>query len=184
MASYILPIYGRSGQIVICIDIANILAGEGEGYGVVEGGNLLVWHIGQTFRGAHIWHESLLRWYLQAAAAAHNSAPLSTIGPLDLRHIQSPFGARGKWRGVETMFVCMQITRSRHLPDTHNHQLSQLSSRPIEIENEIEIEMENAIANRDSRSAIRDARFAIAITIVSQFVIRIAIAANMQSILY
>lgn len=82
------------------------------------------------------------------------------------------------------MFVCMQITRSRHLPDTHNHQLSQLSSRPIEIEHEIEIEMENAIANRDSRSAIRDARFAIAITIVSQFVIRIAIAANMQSILY
>lgn len=50
----------------------------------------------------------------------------------------------------------MQITRSRHLPDTHNHQLSELSSRPIEIEHEIEIEMEMemqleiAIRNRNS----------------------------------
>lgn len=57
---------------------------------------------------------------------------------------------------MEAMFVCMQITRSRHLADTHNHQLSQLSSRPIEIEHEIEIEMENAIANRDARCEIRN----------------------------
>lgn len=54
----------------------------------------------------------------------------------------------------------MQITRSRHLPDTHNHQLSQLSSRPIEIEHEIEIEirigmemeMQLEIAIRDLQS--------------------------------
>lgn len=124
MASYILPIYGRSGQIVICIDIANILARGGSSRG---GYNLLVWHIGQTFRGAHIWHESLLRWYLQAtaaAAAAHNSAPLSTIGPLDLRHIQAPTRWEVVWRGGEKRggsgsYVCMHAnntltTFSRH----------------------------------------------------------------------
>lgn len=68
-------------------------------------------------------------------------------------------GEEGKREGeVEAMFVCMQITRSRHLADTHNHQLSQLSSRPIEIEHEIEIEMENAIANRDARYEMRDSQ--------------------------
>lgn len=87
--------------------------GRGGRDGVVEGGNLLVWHIGQTFRGAHIWHESLLRWYLQAAAA-RNSAPLSTIGPLDLRHIQSPVVARGEWREVEGSgsYVCMHANNT------------------------------------------------------------------------
>lgn len=73
----------------------------------------------------------------------------------------------------------MQITRSRHLPDTHNHQLSELSSRPIEIEHEIEIEIRIGMEmemEMQLEIAIRDSRFAI--------VIRIAIAANMQSILY
>lgn len=128
MASYILPIYGRSGQIVICIDIAREVGGRGEG-----GFNGI---LAKPFEAPTFGTNRYLDDIVVQQQRQFSTLRLSTIGPLDLRDIQSP-PLPSPLRGGPAM----QITRSRHLPDTHNHQLSQLSSRPIEIEHEIEIEI-------------------------------------------
>lgn len=122
MASYILPIYGRSGQIVICIDIANILA---EGGGVVVEGDITYWYgilakpFGAPTFGTNRYLDDIYKQQQQQLTTLRRSPPLAHLIYDTFNPRQGERGGVVRRGGGSGSYVCMHAnntltTFSRH----------------------------------------------------------------------